>query len=59
METFFGLKKQLTDAFGENSAYVEELEKKGLNQFITYIYKNGSLPGNEVEEIKKLLPISA
>lgn len=59
LETFFGLKKQLTDAFGENSAYVEELEKKGLNQFITYIYKNGSLPGNEVEEIKKLLPISA
>lgn len=59
LETFFGLKKQLEDAFGEDSVYIKELEKKGLNQFITYIYKNGSLPGNEVEEIKKLLPISA
>lgn len=46
-------------AFGENSVYVSALEEKGLNQFITYIYKNGSLPGSEVEEIKKMLPQSA
>lgn len=59
LEMFFELKKQLIAAFGENSAYVVELEKKGLNQFITYIYKNGSLPGSEVEKIKKLLPKSA
>lgn len=59
LEMFFELKKQLIEAFGENSAYVVELEKKGLNQFITYIYKNGSLPGSEVEKIKKLLPKSA
>ena len=59
LEMFFELKKQLTDAFGENNSYVLELENKGLNQFITYIYMNGSLPENEVEKIKRLLPKSA
>ena len=59
LEMFFELKKQLSEAFGDNSPYVRTLEEKGLKQFTTYIYKNGSLPGNEVEEIKKLLPQSA
>ena len=59
LEILFELKKQLIKAFGENSVYVSALEEKGLNQFITYIYKNGSLPGSEVEEIKKMLPQSA
>lgn len=59
METFFWLKEQLTDVFGENSIYVKELEKKGLDQFIIYINKNDTLIESEVEEIKKLLPISA
>ena len=59
LEILFELKKQLIKAFGENSVYVSTLEEKGLNQFITYIYKNGSLPGSEVEEIKKMLPQSA
>ncbi len=59
LDILFGLKKQLIEAFGENSVYVSALEKKGLNQFITYIYKNGSLPRSEVEEIKKMLPQSA
>ena len=55
----FELKKQLVEAFGEDSIYVAALDEKGLNQFIAYIYKNGSLPGTEVEEIKKMLPQSA
>ena len=59
LETFFWLKEQLTDVFGENSIYVKELEKKGLDQFIIYINKNDTLIESEVEEIKKLLPISA
>ena len=59
LEILFELKKQLIKAFGKNSVYVSALEEKGLNQFITYIYKNGSLPGSEVEEIKKMLPQSA
>lgn len=59
LEMFFELKKQLIGAFGEDSAYIRVLEEKGLNQFITYIYKNGSLPGTEVEEIKKILLKSA
>ena len=59
LEMLFELKKQLIKAFGENSVYVSALEEKGLNQFIAYIYKNGSLPGGEVEEIKKMLPQSA
>lgn len=59
LEMLFELKKQLIEAFGEKSTYVLALEKKGLDQFITYIYKNGSLPKDEVEEIKKMLPQSA
>ena len=59
LERLFELKKQLIEAFGENNVYVTALEERGLNQFITYIYKNGSLPGSEVEEIKKMLPQSA
>ena len=53
LEILFELKKQLIKAFGENSVYVSALEEKGLNQFITYIYKNGSLPGSEVEKNQK------
>lgn len=59
LEMFFELKKQLIKAFGKDSKYVMELEEKGLRRFITYIYKNGSLPGADVETIKKMLPQSA
>lgn len=59
LEIMFGLKKQLIEAFGMNSDYVSVLEEKGLKKFIEYVYKNGSLPKNEVEEIKKILPQSA
>lgn len=59
LELFFSLKEQLVESFGNNSKYVAVLDEKGLDQFITYIYKNGSLPEEEVGEIKKLLPQSA
>lgn len=59
LEIFFSLKEQLVKAFGEKSQYVVALDEKGVDQFIAYIYKNGSLPENEVGEIKKLLPQSA
>ena len=56
LENFFSLKEQLIRAFGENSQYVIALDEKGIDQFIEYIYKNGSLPDGEVGIIKKLLP---
>ena len=59
LEIFFSLKEQLVKAFGEKSQYVVALDEKGVDQFIAYIYKNGSLPENEVRDIKKLLPQSA
>ena len=59
LEMFFSLKDQLIKEFGESSQYVAELNERGLDQFITYIYKNGSLPEKEVREIKRLLPQSA
>lgn len=59
LEIFFQLKEQLVQAFGKNSSYVVALEDRGVDQFTNYVYKNGSLPGKEVEVIKKMLPQSA
>ena len=59
LEIFFQLKEQLEQAFGHNSSYVTALEERGVDQFINYVYKNGSLPGKEVEVIKKMLPQTA
>lgn len=49
------LKKQLVIAFGENSRYVIELEDRGIDKFIQYIYKNGALPSEDVNIIEKCL----
>lgn len=55
LQMYFDLKSQLVIAFGEDSRYVEELKDKGIDKFIEYIYKNGTLPSNDTEKIKKYL----
>ncbi len=55
LKLYIELKKQLVIAFGENSRYVIELEDRGIDKFIQYIYKNGALPSEDVNIIEKCL----
>ena len=52
---YFELKKQLIIAFGKDGNYVRELEERGIDKFIQYIYKNGALPSDDVDKIKACL----
>lgn len=55
LKMYFELKKQLEIAFGKDSRYVKELENRGIDKFTEYIYKNGALPNDDVDRIKKCL----
>lgn len=55
LKMYFDLKEQLGIAFGINSVYIKELEKRGIDKFIQYVYKNGALPSNETDIIKKIV----
>lgn len=55
LQMYFELKKQLVIAFGKDSKYVKELEHRGIDKFIQYIYKNGALPSDDVDRIKVCL----
>lgn len=55
LQMYFELKKQLIIAFGKDGNYVRELEERGIDKFIQYIYKNGALPSDDVDKIKACL----
>lgn len=59
LQIYFALKEQLEIAFGENNGYIKELEVRGVNKFIQYVYSNGELPKDEIIKLKKLLPQTA
>lgn len=54
LQIYFKLKEQLVIAFGKESTYVKELQRRGTEKFIQYVYKNGSLPYDEVDVIKDI-----
>ena len=56
IQIYFSLKEELAKAFGLEHVYVKELEKRGLNNFIQYVYRYGELPEKDLEKLKKLLP---
>lgn len=55
IQMYFELKKQLEIAFGKESRYVVELKDRGIDKFIQYIYKNGTLPNEDANIIKECL----
>ena len=59
LQIYFEMKKQLEVAFGYNSGYVKELEARGVDKFIQYVYSNKALPLDEVMELKNLLSQTA
>lgn len=56
LQIYFNLKEQLENAFGKKNRYIKELENRGVRKFIQYVYSNGTLPKEDIAELKNLVP---